>query len=115
VLDALGLTWSDLHRGAARPRRPCPDLADPRRAALAAELARERRRRKRLALAFDVYKLADFVRALYGYAVEAHRLAGELGPAHPDVWAFVAVAAYTQKEVAILETALDRVDLRGAA
>jgi hypothetical protein len=117
VLSAVGLTWRDLHHGGRAHRdhpRPAPP-GDPIKVALAAALARERRRRQRLAITHEFYRDADLVRALYAYAREAHRLADELGPDHPDVWSLVAIAATAQTDAAVLETLLDNIDLRRPA
>lgn len=114
VLAAVGLTWADLlAEGLRRPHRP--PSPDPRKATLAEVLARERRQREGLAFAIEVYRVADLARELRAYAAEAHRLANEVGEAHPDAWALVGVAARAQTDAAIIETALDHVELRRVA
>lgn len=115
VLAAVGLTWADLHDDGGGHRHREQPATDPLKQALRDVLARERRRRERMALAFELYRYADLVRALHAYAREAHRMADELGHDHPDVWSLVALAATAQTDAAILATLLDAIDLRGAA
>jgi len=119
VLAALGLTWRDLHQehGAHHHhhRHDHQPPTDSIKGALVRILRAERRRRERLAFAFQMYRVADLVRALRDFSDEAQRLAGELGPEHPDTWRLVAIGAWAEVEALRLEMALESIDLRRAA
>jgi hypothetical protein len=101
VLEALGLTFADLSPCRTQARRDDPGSIP---AALRRVLARERRHADRT----DLYRVSDLRRVVQAYGDEVSRRAATLGADHPAVWTLVEEEARARRDVALLDTRLDK-------